>query len=91
MGLLSTEEQNTQIKKIEKNGIIFITETETIEMKRRIDELSKAYTTKKKEIARFMLENGILEYYGDMTAEQLIQYLGRPTIRPEMDQISYCE
>ena len=56
-----------------------------------IKQISDEYPRKKKKIAEFMLQNGLREAYGDMSVDEVVNKLGRPTINPGICQITYSE
>ena len=75
----------------EISGIKFVCETPDEILEETAAELAEIYPGKLKDIAGFMIDEGISDCFGELTAEKIISSLGKPVIDLERFLITYPE
>ena len=74
------------------NGLTFVCEEEpSKEDEETAEKIASVYKSKLKEIAEFLLDCDIEEFFGEMSEEELISSLGMPTVDIESQTVSYTE
>jgi len=92
LGFINNSKSNkSELNIITSNGITFIVKDVSKETKDRASKIAKIYPKKVKDIAAYMIKQGIFESYEEMPIKDLIDKLGSPTIDLNTQQISYTE
>ena len=73
------------------NGISFVCESVEEGFEETAASIAEVYESKLNDIAEFMLEEGISDFFGELTPEQIIKSLGTPTIDLERYLVTYLE
>lgn len=76
---------------IVRDGITVILEEDCKNPEKVFDEYLKLYNEKRPELLKFVLENGLVECYGEMDLDTVKEKLGNPTINVSLNEISFCD
>ena len=77
--------------KKEINGIMFESASEENISPEKITTLSQAYMSNINLILNFMLNNGLRDFYSDISMDNLEEKLGKPTIDIDIKQVCYLD
>lgn len=80
------EEYETQI-----NGITFICEEVEADFEKIASEIAECYENKLDSIAEFLLDEGISDFWGEISVDELKKALGVPVINLDNESIVYLE
>lgn len=73
------------------NGVRFVCEEVEEGYAETAARLAEIYHSKLESIAQFLLNEDICDFFGKLTAEQIIASLGVPEVDLDSDQIIYAE
>ena len=76
---------------IVRDGITVIVDEGCKNPQKVFTEYFELYNEKIDEILKFVLENGIAEFYGEMDLDTVKKKLGNPTINVSLNEISFYE
>lgn len=75
----------------EINGIQFVCESPQEDYEETAVKIAEVYESKLNNIAQFMIDEGITDFYGELTPQEIIDSLGTPIIDLERYVVAYCE
>lgn len=75
----------------EINGIQFVCESPWEDYEETAVKIAEVYERKLDSIAQFMIDEGITDFYGELTPQEIIDSLGTPIIDLERCVVAYCE
>lgn len=75
----------------EINGIKFVCEDFEEDYEETAAQIAEIYESKLDSIAQFMLDEGISDFFGELTPDKIIESLGTPTIDLERFLVTYLE
>ena len=75
----------------EINGVIIACEEVEDDYEELAQEIADKYPQKLDEIVQFLIDEGICEYFGEVTAEKIKSLLGKPLIDIENQLVQYLE
>ena len=73
------------------NDIRFVCETVEDDFEEMAVKIAEVYEDRLEQIAGFMLEEGITDFFGELTEEKIIASLGAPTIDLGRGLVTYLE
>lgn len=75
----------------EINGIKFVCESVEEGFEETATNIAKVYESKLDSIAQFMIQEGISDFFGELTPKKIIKSLGKPTIDLGRYLVTYLE
>lgn len=75
----------------EINGIKFICENADDTIENTAAEIAEVYESRLDDIAQFMIDEGISDLFGELSAEKIIRSLGKPVIYLDSSLVTYPE
>ena len=75
----------------EINGIKFVCESVEEGFEETAANIAKVYESKLDSIAHFMIQEGISDFFGELTPQKIIKSLGKPTIDLGRYLVTYLE
>lgn len=89
MGLFHYDEEE-EFYVANVKGLRFICEEESQEIEEKAQELAEIYESKVPEIVEFIMED-VVDFWGDISKEELSDALGVPEIDCDIDTLTYVE
>lgn len=75
----------------EINGVKFVCESVEDDYEETAAKIAEVYESKLDDIAQFMINEGISDFYGEFMPQEIINSLGKPTVDLERCLVSYYE
>ncbi len=80
-----------QMNIAEINGVIIACEEVEDDYEKLAQEMADKYFQKLDEIVQFLIDEGICEYFGELSADEIKSSLGKPLIDIENQLVQYLE